>query len=238
MEAVSETMRPEILPAPLCSPPLGRRLHVIRKELAMGRSIRLTSAGIGRRVLLLMSDRTAGRSYVRALQRATIAVDWVRTVADLDAFTRRADDAMPSVVLVVPSDDETLDPRTFADLAMRLVAETAAPDAGGDTQSWRQHLRDAFRAYCAHRALSPRQERVLALYLMGSNDKEMAGAFGCSEATVYEHWRRMARKASGVHKWDVVTDFHRFLAGAAADAADVTSDDTDPAPSIPTNTSR
>lgn len=195
----------------------------------MGQSMGPTSAGIGRRVLLLMPDHTAGLSYVRALQRATIAVEWVRTVAELDALTRRSAEASPALVLVVPSDEQRLDPSTFAELAMRLIADSAAvaPDAAGDTQGWRQHLRDAFRAYCTHRALSPRQERVLALYLTGSNDKEMAGAFGCSEATVYEHWRRMARKASGVHKWDVVTDFHRFLAGpsdSVGSAAGVSSD--------------
>jgi DNA-binding CsgD family transcriptional regulator len=183
-------------------------------------------------VLLLMPDRTAGRSFVRALQQATIAVDWVRTIADLDARTKRSSDAVPVLVLVVPSQNERLDPRTLADLAMRLFAEAATeavavlpealPETLPETREWRQHLREAFRAYCAHRALSPRQRRVLALYLTGSNDKEMAGAFGCSEATVYEHWRRMARKASGAHKWDVVTDFHRFLAGGAT-AADATN---------------
>ena len=55
---------------------------------------------------------------------------------------------------------------------------------------------------------------MLELYLVGNNDKEIAEAFSCSGATVYEHWRRMARKANGACKSDVVTDFHRFLAGS------------------------
>jgi len=143
-------------------------------------------------------------------------VEWVRTVADLEALTKRSVDQIPAVVLVIPSQNERFDARAFADIASRLSAQVgaAAHGPGGAAPGWRHHLDQAFRAYCVHRSLSPRQERVLALYLSGSNDKEMADAFGCSEATVYEHWRRMAKKASGFHKWDVVTDFHRFLAGA------------------------
>jgi len=52
------------------------------------------------------------------------------------------------------------------------------------------------------------------LYLVGNNDKEIAEAFRCSGAAVHAHWRRMARKAHGADKADVVTDFHRFLAGS------------------------
>jgi len=182
----------------------------------MGQSSVPSPATVARRVLLLMPDLTTGRSYVRALQRATIAVEWVRTVADLEALTKRSAEPIPALVLVVPSQNERFDARAFADIASRLSAQvvTAGPGASANAQDWRHYLDQAFRAYCVHRSLSPRQERVLALYLSGSNDKEMAEAFGCSEATVYEHWRRMARKASGFHKWDVVTDFHRFLAGA------------------------
>ncbi|HEY8927420.1 MAG TPA: LuxR C-terminal-related transcriptional regulator [Polyangia bacterium] len=137
-------------------------------------------------------------------------------MADLEALTKRSADQIPSVVLVVPSQNERFDARAFADIASRLSARVGAVDHGSGVAApgWRHHLDQAFRAYCVHRSLSPRQERVLALYLSGSNDKEMADAFGCSEATVYEHWRRMAKKASGFHKWDVVTDFHRFLAGS------------------------
>ena len=141
-------------------------------------------------------------------------------------MTKRSADQIPAVVLVVPSQNERFDARAFADIASRLSAHVGAvaQGSGANTQGWRHHLDQAFRAYCVHRSLSPRQERVLALYLAGSNDKEMADAFGCSEATVYEHWRRMARKASGFHKWDVVTDFHRFLAGAGGN--DVVPDDS------------
>ena len=63
--------------------------------------------------------------------------------------------------------------------------------------------------------LNDEQERKLILreYLNGKNDKEIALSCRCSEATIYEHWRRMARKAGGSQKGDVIADFHRFLAG-------------------------
>jgi DNA-binding CsgD family transcriptional regulator len=53
---------------------------------------------------------------------------------------------------------------------------------------------------------------ILRFYLDGRNDKEIAGLCGCSEATVYEHWRRMAKKVGGSQKGDAIADFHRFLA--------------------------
>jgi DNA-binding CsgD family transcriptional regulator len=167
------------------------------------------------RVLLLAADRPTGRSYVRALERATIAVEWVRTVAELQARAQRLETTSPALVMVLPSDAEQVEPQMLADLAVHLSA--AATRDGRERDGWRRHLQDAFRAYCSTRALSPRQEHVLELYLRGRNDKEIADLCCCAEATVYEHWRRMAKKASGLNKWDVVTDFHRFLAvGAAA----------------------
>jgi DNA-binding NarL/FixJ family response regulator len=66
-------------------------------------------------------------------------------------------------------------------------------------------------AYAAERSLSPQQRLILRLHLAGNNDKEIASSCSCSEATVYEHWRRMARKAGGMHKGCVITDFHKFL---------------------------
>ena len=32
---------------------------------------------------------------------------------------------------------------------------------------------------------------------------------------MYEHWRRMARKAGGHNKGDSISDFHRFLGTVA-----------------------
>jgi DNA-binding CsgD family transcriptional regulator len=59
--------------------------------------------------------------------------------------------------------------------------------------------------------LSKQQRMILRMYLDGMSDKEIAQICRCSEATVYEHWRRMARKAGGSQKGDVISDFHRFL---------------------------
>jgi DNA-binding CsgD family transcriptional regulator len=66
-------------------------------------------------------------------------------------------------------------------------------------------------SYSVGRVLSKQQLLILRMYLEGKNDKEIAQICGCSEATVYEHWRRMARKAGGSQKGDVISDFHRFL---------------------------
>ena len=75
------------------------------------------------------------------------------------------------------------------------------------------HLESVFRSYSVNRVLSAQQQLILRKYLNGKNDKEIAETCRCSEATVYEHWRRMARKAGGSQKSDVIADFHRFLAG-------------------------
>lgn len=178
------------------------------------------------RVLLLAPDRPTGRSYVRALERATIAVEWVRTIAELQARAQRMEATSPALVMVLPSDAERIEPQMLAELAVRL---SAASRDGREHEGWRHHLQDAFRAYCSTRALSPRQEHVLELYLRGRNDKEIADLCSCAEATVYEHWRRMAKKASGLNKWDVVTDFHRFLAVGSARPPEPPPDAAQPA---------
>jgi DNA-binding NarL/FixJ family response regulator len=66
-------------------------------------------------------------------------------------------------------------------------------------------------AYAASRRLSRQQALILDLYLNGKSDKEIAALCACSGATVYEHWRRMAKKSGGRQKSDLVADFHRFL---------------------------
>jgi DNA-binding NarL/FixJ family response regulator len=81
---------------------------------------------------------------------------------------------------------------------------------------WKLHLETVLRSYVADRNLSDHQQRILRLYLEGANDKQIASQCACSEATVYEHWRRMAKKAGGFHKCDVIADFHRYLGGDRA----------------------
>jgi DNA-binding CsgD family transcriptional regulator len=79
--------------------------------------------------------------------------------------------------------------------------------------SWREHLESVLLSYAEYRAISDQQLIVLRLYLEGNRDREIADICDCSGATVYEHWRRMAKKAGGSLKCDVISDFHRFLGG-------------------------
>ena len=66
-------------------------------------------------------------------------------------------------------------------------------------------------AYATSRRLSKQQALILDLYLNGKTDKEIAELCTCSGATVYEHWRRMAKKSGGRQKSDLIADFHRYL---------------------------
>jgi DNA-binding NarL/FixJ family response regulator len=122
----------------------------------------------------------------------------------------------------VPYLNKPVSPLALAGLAMRLSAP------GRTRKSWPPtkyvpalleakqrgaHLDSVFRSYSSNRVLSRQQQLILREYLNGKNDKEIALSCRCSEATIYEHWRRMARKAGGSQKGDVIADFHRFLAG-------------------------
>jgi len=157
------------------------------------------------RVLLDTQDQFKGKSYVAALEKATVPVEWVTTASALRSRLDRADLPRPVLVIMLPS----MRPSVLASLALRLTVDT-----GGDIglQKATPPLEESLNDYCALRALSGRQRQVLELYLIGNNDKEIAGAFSCSATTVYEHWRRIARKAKGVHKSDAINDFHRYLA--------------------------
>jgi DNA-binding CsgD family transcriptional regulator len=161
-------------------------------------------------VLLFTQDRPTGRSYVEALEKATIPVEWVRSHSELQTRLDRVDLPRPALVMVLPSRQTPLQPSQLATMASWLAS---AADGLPVAQIPRSALVDALNIYCSMRGLSGRQRQVLELYLVGNNDKEIADSFGCSAATVYEHWRRMARKANGVHKSDAINDFHRFLGG-------------------------
>jgi DNA-binding CsgD family transcriptional regulator len=160
-------------------------------------------------VLLLTQDQFKGRSYVAALEKATVPVEWVTTTSALRSRLSRADLPRPALVMVLPSREMWMRPSELASVALRLTME-AAGELG--PQKAASALGESLNDYCVARSLSGRQRQVLELYLIGNNDKEIASSFNCSATTVYEHWRRMARKAKGAHKSDVVNDFHRFLA--------------------------
>jgi DNA-binding NarL/FixJ family response regulator len=145
------------------------------------------------------------------MERVTRSADWLMTATELEARALGYEEQSPALLMVFPTGNEQSHSQALADLVSRVFAATEQRAAGGEKK--RTQLHEAFDAYCSARELSPRQKRVLQLYLRGDNDKEIAASVGCSEATVYEHWRRMARKAEGAQKADVVTDFHRFLAG-------------------------
>lgn len=126
--------------------------------------------------------------------------------------------------LGVPSLNKPVSPLVLAALALRLSSEagprapepeaaSVATTAATPEPSVSTHLETALKSYAVSRVLSRQQKVVLRLYLGGKNDKEIASACQCSGATVYEHWRRMARKIGGRYKTDVIADFHRFLAG-------------------------
>ncbi len=90
-----------------------------------------------------------------------------------------------------------------------------APRAGANGSGVGEMAR-AVGAYAVARGLSEKQRAILGLYLDGANDKSIAATCGCSVPTVYEHWRRMAKKAGAAHKGDAIADFHRFLGEGAA----------------------
>jgi DNA-binding NarL/FixJ family response regulator len=117
----------------------------------------------------------------------------------------------------VPSLTKPISPLALTGLAQRLslgggVWPQRLASGTGSAHAPGERLKSLVDTYAADRLLSKQQRMILRFYLDGRNDKLIAEQCGCSEATVYEHWRRMARKVGGAHKGDVIGDFHRFLA--------------------------
>lgn len=161
------------------------------------------------RVLLFTQDRFKGRSYAEALEKVAVPVEWVTTTSALRSRLNRADLPRPALVIVLPSRQAAMRPSELANVALRLNAGVGFAIG---PQMATSALEELLNDYCEARSLSGRQRQVLELYLVGNNDKEIACSFNCSATTVYEYWRRMAKKANGVHKSDVINDFHRHLA--------------------------
>jgi DNA-binding NarL/FixJ family response regulator len=120
----------------------------------------------------------------------------------------------------VPYLNKPVSPLALAGLALRLSAPARTRKSWPPTpyaptllaaKQRGAHLESVFLSYSQGRVLSGQQQLILREYLNGKNDKEIALTCRCSEATIYEHWRRMARKAGGSQKSDVIADFHRFL---------------------------
>ena len=118
----------------------------------------------------------------------------------------------------VPSLRKPVAAGAFADLALELNASLGrephelggVADVNDDARRF-GGLHLALDSYASVRALSKQQRLILGFYLSGENDKEIAHTLVCSAATVYEHWRRMGKKAGGCAKASVISDFHRFL---------------------------
>jgi DNA-binding NarL/FixJ family response regulator len=111
----------------------------------------------------------------------------------------------------VPSLPKPVCPQALAVLVLQLMLDRRTDPTPGAQRS--SHLESVMTSYANTRALSKQQQMIFRLYLSGMSDKGIAETCNCSAATVYEHWRRMARKAGGTHKGDAIADFHRFLAG-------------------------
>jgi len=116
----------------------------------------------------------------------------------------------------VASLPKPVSPSVLAELAVQLCSQRPrdpAPSAVSSKTSheWSSAVQVALDSYAEQRVLSKQQLLILGLYLCGENDKQIAQAIACSGATVYEHWRRIGKKAGGSSKADAITDFHRFL---------------------------
>jgi DNA-binding NarL/FixJ family response regulator len=135
--------------------------------------------------------------------------------ASLVALTRTLDDERTERLSTVgvQSLKKPVSAGAFIGLAAWLSRQQGTAEVS-DSASLRPgpgRLDALLEVYSSERGLSPQQRFILRLHLAGNNDKEIASTCSCSEATVYEHWRRMARKAGGMHKACVINDFHKFL---------------------------
>lgn len=135
--------------------------------------------------------------------------------ASLVALTRTLDDERTERLLTVgvQSLKKPVSAGAFIGLAARLSRQQGGAEVleHASSRPGTGRLEALLEAYSLERGLSPQQRFILRLHLAGNNDKEIACTCSCSEATVYEHWRRMARKAGGMHKACVINDFHKFL---------------------------
>lgn len=168
-------------------------------------------AGAATCVVFLDLERcnSDGDGAVRLVRKAFPNAIIVALVGDLDG-----ERAVRLLLSGVPSLGKPVGATALAELALRLAIRNAGDGPSIVSASPREgsgRLEPILERYADERGLSGQQRTILRLHLGGKNDKEIASDCSCSEATVYEHWRRMARKAGGQHKGCVLVDFHRFL---------------------------
>lgn len=165
------------------------------------------------------SSPSAATGGGEELERLLEAAEWLQSMCPaLDGTPAPFASRLRAVVvdLGLGSDIARDRLRSFSDrfpgIAILVHHDAASDEAGpnlGDGE--RQSLAGVIAAFALARRLSPRQRVILELHLSGQNDKEIAVSLGCEPTTVYEHWRRMARKSGGTAKANVLADFHRCL---------------------------
>lgn len=205
--------------------PLGHSvLHRLGKLDIVGEWVRSASELEAWATLLHRAQLPRGRA--NALAPSLVLLDWELPGAAVGEPLGVLQELLPSATIVVlsegltgddaavllsrgvPSIHKPVHPFVLSTLALDLATESA-PIAGGVIGF--EHL---VAAYAASRRLSKQQALILDLYLNGKSDKEIAELCACAGATVYEHWRRMARKSGGRQKSDLIADFHRYLRAA------------------------
>ncbi|HWP04542.1 MAG TPA: LuxR C-terminal-related transcriptional regulator [Polyangiaceae bacterium] len=197
---------------------LGRvRLEVSRARSAPDLWTRLAHLGFEPPTLVFVDltlPETLEDGFFGTLRRALPAASQVAVAERVEG-----ERAARLLGLGVPSLSLPASPDALVDLALKLsfrapLAVVLEPRTRSDTGDLGE-LASALDAYAVRRSLSGQQRAILGLYLAGNNDKAIAELCGCALATVYEHWRRMAKKAGATHKADVIADFHRFLTHGA-----------------------
>ena len=92
-----------------------------------------------------------------------------------------------------------------------MSAEESGPILAAADDRRRDYFEKMLASYARSRGFSDQQEKILRHHLAGTKNKEIASLCGCSEGTVHEHWRRMAKKIGGRYQDEVIGDFHRYL---------------------------
>src|SRR3954453_1939079 len=101
------------------------------------------------RVLLFTQDQPTGRSYVEALEKATVPVEWVRTASALRSRLDRADLPRPALVMVLPSRQRSMPASALTSVVLRLMAN--AGGARGTQEATASPLGDSLNDYCSMR---------------------------------------------------------------------------------------
>jgi DNA-binding NarL/FixJ family response regulator len=211
--------------------PLGHSvLHRLGRLDIVGEWVRSASE-LDAWAALLHRGLQLDRAQRRALEPSLVLLDWELPGAAAGEPLGVLQGLLPSATIVVlsealsgddaavllsrgvPSIHKPVHPFVLSTLALDLATESAV------VPGMAIEFENLVAAYAASRRLSKQQALILDLYLSGKSDKEIAEICACSGATVYEHWRRMARKSGGRQKSDLVADFHRYLRGTPASRA-------------------